>query len=177
MTEAEGARGTISPTNITIDEAPFAATLEQLLASVTIDSVIASNCYPEVTINLTCSFTDASNVSFLQLWFNDGGLSGFQRNFFFFAIEMNRSTDNFTVVFQQTLQLREVGGFAELAGEYRCQANTGEETAIATIEVLCESTLELNFMSSYMREVIIVHIHNYIHYACVIPVHQILCAQ
>lgn len=135
----DGTQGTISPASITIDEGPFATTLEQLLANVTLNREIASNCYPEVTVNFTCSFTNASNITFLQLLFNDGGPNGFQRDFNFgLGTVISSSADNFTVDFQRTLQLFEVGGFAVLAGEYRCQADTGAETTNASVEVLCE---------------------------------------
>lgn len=147
---AQGIQGTISPSSLIIDEAPYAATLDQLLANLTRVSLsnspsrvmqlfaISADCFPAVTVNFTCSFTSASSIMFVRLWVKRVGSTEFERAFQFVPNVMNSDSDNFTVEFQQTAQLREIGDFRELAGEYMCRADTGAETANATIEVLCE---------------------------------------
>ena len=75
---------------------------------------------------------------FVRLWVKRDGSTEFERAYQFVPNVLNSDSDNFTVEFQQTAQLREIGDFRELAGEYMCRADTGAETANATIEVLCE---------------------------------------
>lgn len=150
---AQNIQGTISPSNLIIDEAPYAATLDELqanLSSVSLGnsppeigervpiSFISPDCYPAITVNFTCSFKNASSISSVQLWEKTDGRSTFERSFQFSYNVLSSNPDNYTVEFQRTVQLREIGEFTILAGEYMCQTDMGAVTANATVEVLCE---------------------------------------
>ena len=154
---AQDIQGTISPSNLVIDEAPYAAILGELLANLSSvslrnalperrmvqQSFIPSECYPAVTVNFTCSYPNATSITAALLWVKRDGSDQFERDFRFSRTVLSSSSDNFTVEFQRTLQLREIGEFTELAGLYMCQADTGTETANATVNVLCESCMSV----------------------------------
>ena len=178
---AQDIQGTISPPNLTIDEAPYAVILDELLANLSSLSLrnappenrmvqlsfIPTECYPAVTVNFTCSYPNAPSITAVLLWVKRDGSDQFERDFRFSRTVLSSSSDNFTVEFQRTLQLREIEEFTELAGLYKCQADTGAETANATVNVLCESCMSVytcvyvySYINLKLNIIIYIYIHN-----------------